>query len=576
MKRISFYILTLGLISSSISCKKNLLNITPSSAVDANTVFTDPNLTEAFVNNNYRDLDYGFYNTHWQAFMLSAATDEVLSAYEGYIGVDIVNQGLINSTPTGEGFTGTFDGNAYPRQQAWANNYKYIAQCNTFFQNISHVPALAPADKNRLTGEMMTLRAFRYFQLVRHYSGVPIITKTFAIKDKFDVKRNTSDECFQFIITQLDSAINQYLPARAPSIGKIDRGVAMAIKSRVLLAYASPLFNPNNDPARWQAAADAAKAVMDLNRYTLVPWSGYKNMFIKFDPSNSEYIFVTINQAGLPSEGHQDNYPWPGLTFEYAVVPFDRGGNIMYTPMQQMVDSYETIDGKSITDPASIYNKNNPYANRDPRFNVDILHQGSPLNQSTIDFTNPNGFDFNQNQTVTGYLMGKFLDPSVYDPAGITLGSGQGAQPWIHLRYAEILLNYAEAINEAKGPAGAYTAINQIRNRANMPNLPSGLSKSEMRARIWNERKVELAFEENRFWDVRRWKIAGQTNNMTCMGVNVTSNNGVLTYTYQVPNTGGNLNYNPVRVFKDPANYFFPIPQSEIAADPNLKQNPGY
>jgi hypothetical protein len=109
-----------------------------------------------------------------------------------------------------------------------------------------------------------------------------------------------------------------------------------------------------------------------------------------------------------------------------------------------------------------------------------------------------------------------------------------------------------------------------------MPNLPGGLSQTEMRARIWNERKVELAFEESRFWDVRRWKIAGQTNNITCMGVNVTKNNGVLTYTYQVPNTGGNLNYNPVRIFNDPTNYFFPIPQSEIAADPNLKQNPGY
>lgn len=576
MKRIAYYILIPGLISLTISCKKNLLNITPSSAVDANTVFSDPNLTEAFVNNNYRDLDYGFYNCHWQAFMLAGATDEVLSAYEGYIGVDVVNQGLINSTPTGEGFTGTFDGNPYPRQQAWANNYNYIAQCNTFFKNIASVPNLSTADRNRLTGEMMTLRAFRYFQLIRHYSGVPIITRTFGISDNFDVARNTTDECFQFIISQLDSAIDFYLPATAPAIGKIDQGVAMAIRSRVLLSYASPLFNSGNDLTRWQAAADAAKAVMDLNRYSLVPWSGYKNMFIRFDPGNTEDIFVTINQSGLPTEGHQDNYPWPGLTFEYAVMPFDRGGNIMYTPTQQMVDSYETTDGKAITDPGSIYNPADPYANRDPRFDVDVLHQGSALNQSTIDFTNPTGFDFNQNQTVTGYLMGKFADPAVYDPTGVTLGSGQGNQPWIHIRYAEILLNYAEAINEAQGPTAAYAAIDQLRNRANMPNLPGGLSQSQMRARIWNERKVELAFEEQRFWDVRRWKIAGQTNNITCMGVNITNNNGTLQYTYQVPNTGGNLNYNPVRVFKDPANYFFPIPQSEIAADPKLTQNPGY
>jgi starch-binding outer membrane protein, SusD/RagB family len=206
---------------------------------------------------------------------------------------------------------------------------------------------------------------------------------------------------------------------------------------------------------------------------------------------------------------------------------------------------------------------------------VDVYHQGSKLNQSTIDFSNPDGTDFNQNQTVTGYLLAKFVDPSVYDAQGLTLGAGQGGQPWIYMRYAEILLNDAEAINEAQGPANAYAPVNQVRNRAGMPNLPSGLTQSDMRLRIQNERKVELAFEEHRFWDVRRWKIASVVNNMTAMGVSVTNVGGVLQYSYGVPNTGGSLDYDPVRVFKD-ANYFFPIPLSEIAADPNLTQNPGY
>ena len=299
-------------------------------------------------------------------------------------------------------------------------------------------------------------------------------------------------------------------------------------------------------------------------------------MFIKFSPANKENIFITINQAGIPSEGHQDDYPWPGLTFEYCVMPFSRGGNIMYTPMQQMVDSYETLDGKPITDPTSNYNPQNPYVNRDPRLDIDIFHQGSTLNQGVIDFRNPDGLDFNQNQTVTGYLLGKFVDPSVYDATGVTIGSGQGNQPWIYIRYAEILLNYAEAINEAQGPSLAYAPINLIRERAGMPDLPTGLSQTQMRLRIQNERKVELAFEEHRFWDVRRWKIAGTVNNFTAMGVSVTQNGSVLQYSYVVPNTGGNLDYDPVRVFKDPTNYFFPIPKSEIAADPQLTQNPGY
>ncbi|MEO6963915.1 MAG: RagB/SusD family nutrient uptake outer membrane protein [Puia sp.] len=558
-----------------MSCQKHLLDITPTTGVSGTTLFSDPNLTEALVTNNYRDLAYGFYNCHWQAFMLTGATDETLSAYESYSGVNIINKGLLDPTPNGEGFTGTFDGNPYPRQQIWASNYSYIAQENSFFENIANVPGLSQDDKNRLTGEMKALRAFRYFTLVKHYGGVPLITRTYGLNDSFSVSRNTVDECFQFILGQLDSAVT-LLTGIASNAGKIDQGVAMAIKSRVLLFYASPLFNTANDVSRWQKAADAAQAVINLGRYSLVSWSDYKSMFIKYSPGNTENIFITINQAGIPSEGHQDDYPWPGLTFEYCVMPFSRGGNIMYTPTQQMVDSYETLGGKAITDPSSNYDPQNPYANRDPRLDIDILHQGSALNQSTIDFRSPDGLDFNQNQTVTGYLLGKFVDPSVYDATGVTIGSGQGNQPWIYMRYAEILLNYAEAINEAQGPALAYAPINLIRTRAGMPDLPIGLSQTQMRLKIQNERKVELAFEEHRFWDVRRWKIAGTVNNFTAMGVSVTQNGNVLQYTYAVPNTGGNLDYDPVRVFKDPANYFFPIPLSEIAADPQLTQNPGY
>lgn len=575
MKKI-FLISILGFSMVMASCKKNLLDITPTDRISDATLFSDANLVEAFVNNNYRDLTYGFYNAHWQAFLLAGATDETQSAYESYIGVNIINKGLLDASPAGAGFTGLFDGNPYPRHQIWASNYRYISQCNSFFENVNKVQNLSTENKNRLIGEMKTLRAFRYFTLVKHYGGVPLITKTLGLNDKFDASRNTVDECFKFIIDELNSAM-AILPEATTQLGKIDKGVAMAVKSRVLLYYASPLFNTGNNLTRWQNAADAAKAVIDLNRYSLVPWANYKNMFIKFDPANKENIFVTINQSGIPSEGHQDDYPWPGLTIEYAVMPFIRGGNVLYAPTQQMVDSYETLDGKLITDPTSNYDPQHPYTNRDPRLDVAIYHHGSMLNSSMIDFTNPGGTDYDGNNAVTGYLLAKFVDPSVYDNTGKALGAGQGNQPWINIRYAEILLNYAEAINEAQGPANAYTAINEIRSRAGIPALPSGLSQSQMRARIQNERKVELVFEEHRFWDVRRWKIASVTNNITTQGVSVTKDgNGVLHYAYVVPNTGGNLDYDPVRIFKNPANYFFPIPLSEIAADPNLIQNPGY
>src|SRR6218665_2915298 len=425
-----YSILTLGIVIFPISCKQPSLDVVPTDRITDQTLFSDANLVEGLVNNNYRDLAYGFYNLHWQAFLLAGATDETQSAYESYIGVNIINKGLLDPTPSGGSFTGFFDGSAYPRQQTWACNYKYISQCNSFFENVDKTANLSADNKKRLTGEMKTLRSLRYFNLVKHYGGVPIITKTFALNDKFDQVRNTVDECFKFILSELDEAI-ALLPDVAPQTGKIDKGIAMAFKSRILLYYASPLFNPENDAVRWQKAADAAKEVIDLGRYSLTPWANYKNMFIKFDPGNKENIFVAINQAGVPGEGHEDNYPWPNLTIEYCVMPFIRGGNVMYTPTQQMVDSFETLDGKEITDPSSNYNPQNPYTNRDPRLDVTIFHHGSKLNKSTIDFTNPNGIDFENNNTVTGYLLAKFVDPSVYDKTGKALGAGQGNQPWI-------------------------------------------------------------------------------------------------------------------------------------------------
>ena len=170
MKKSFLYAMTFVLMTMS-SCNKNLLDVTPTTGISGQTLFSDYNLTQAFVNNNYRDLTYGFYNLHWQAFMLTGATDETLSAYESYAGVNIINKGNLDPSPNGEGFTGTFDGNAYPRQQTWANNYNYIAQCNQFFANVHSLQNASPENISRMTGEMKALRAFRYFNLVKHYGG---------------------------------------------------------------------------------------------------------------------------------------------------------------------------------------------------------------------------------------------------------------------------------------------------------------------------------------------------------------------------------------------------------------------
>jgi hypothetical protein len=171
--------------------------------------------------------------------------------------------------------------------------------------------------------------------------------------------------------------------------------------------------------------------------------------------------------------------------------------------------------------------------------------------------------------------MRKFINEARFnaDATAIISPNLNEPTPWIHFRYAEMLLNYAEAINEAEGPAKAFESINSIRARAGMPNLPSGLSQAEMRERIRNERRVELAFEEHRYWDVRRWKIAEQTENITVKGIQITKNDPAPA-TFEVVPADGPSMVNQ-RTFL-PHQYFWPIMRSELLNNPNLTQNPGY
>ncbi|HEU0227310.1 MAG TPA: RagB/SusD family nutrient uptake outer membrane protein, partial [Arachidicoccus soli] len=246
------------------------------------------------------------------------------------------------------------------------------------------------------------------------------------------------------------------------------------------------------------------------------------------------------------------------------------GGNV---PLQNLVDDYEMNNGKSITDPTSGYDPTHPYDNRDPRFYATILYNGAPYRSSTVETYTPGGKDSkdgpsNWNTSKTGYYLKKFMDDNnpIDNPWSVA-----GNQPWIYMRYAEILLDYAEAQNEAVGPDGTvYNAINSIRARAsvNMPPLPSGLSQAQMRIAIRNERRVELAFEEQRFYDVRRWKIADSTENVPAYGISINKSGNTFTYNKIIALDG--------RKFED-KEYWLPIPRAEIQASNNqLEQNSGY
>lgn len=421
---------------------------------------------------------------------------------------------------------------------------------------------MSEASKTRIIGELEFIRAFRYQDLIRNYGGVVLMgDNVTSITDDLTnpalFQRSTIKESIAYAVAQLDDAA-QKLPANNDNswyLGRATKGAALALKSRLLLYAASPLYNAGT----WQDAAAAAKAVMDLNKYSLYQ-GGYRSLFLS--ENNSEVIFERLYTKNARhvcleiSNGPNSYNAW--------------GGNV---PLQNLVDAYPMANGKAITDPTSGYDPANPYANRDPRFYQTILYNGAPYRNSTIDTYTPGGKDSqdgpsNWNTSKTGYYLLKFMDDKnpIDNPWDVA-----GRQPWFYFRYAEILLNYAEAQNEAAGPdATVYAAINTIRSRSsvNMPALPAGLSQSQMRDHIRNERQIELAFEEHRFYDVRRWKIAEVTENVPAYGVSIKKTATGFTYAPKVALDGKHF---------ENKHYWLPIPRAEIlAGNGQLQQNAGY
>lgn len=412
--------------------------------------------------------------------------------------------------------------------------------------------------------EVRFLRAFFYFELVERYGGVPILEKTYGVDDDYSgIDRNSLEECIGFIVSECDE-IAPELPAvhESGETGRVTRGAALALKSRALLFAASDLFN---DPSwaggyghpelislpddvdrqdRWDAAARAAKAVLDLSeaRYTLL--TSYPDIFLK-SYSNNEAIFVRRYGSGYSFEA--DNYS----------VGFDNG-NSGTTPSQNLVDAFETKSGK-VFDWNDRKMADDPYADRDPRLGFTVLTNGATFKDRTMEiFEGGRDGKGVVNATKTGYYLRKYVDPEV------NLLQGRGTvHAWIIFRLAEMYLNYAEAMNEAYGPSDAHgygmtalEAVNMIRRRRSveMPAIPSTVSQDELRQRIRNERRVELAFEGHRMFDVRRWMIAEETLGAPLMGVDIQQNSQSYIYTPEIVEN---------RSFETKM-YLYPIPQTDL------------
>jgi hypothetical protein len=554
-RKIKWIVSLLLIATIADSCKKNFLDVYPSDALSDATVWTDLQFVNRFLNNIYGTLPNGFARADqgvangWARgmSMFASATDDA-EANNLAASTQTLNQGVI---PTTWGYS----------EDMWNQHYGIIRKCNLMLENIDKVPGDATV-KKRMKGEAQFLRAFAYEELTKCFGGVPLML-TAGTPDESIIARSAYEQCINQIVKDCDDAAT-VLPVTYPAtdLGRATKVAALALKARVLLYWASPLNNTGNDATRWQNAANAAKAVMAFgpapgsNEYGLYP--DYYRTFID-EVGNKEVIFARKfqNPNVQPSDGARVKL--------YMSVPFVGDGAWGgFAPTQNLVDAYEMKNGKPISDPSSGYNSQNPYANRDSRLDKSVLHNGSVYKMGLVIETFRGGNTNNTSRldsSKTGYGLMKMVDTSKWGAAG-------GADnDWIFIRYAEVLLNYAEAQNEANGPdASVFEALNMVRARSAQPAL-SGLSQVELRERIRNERRVELSFEEHRFFDVRRWKQGTVSFNEPVRKVSITKNpDGSLNYTYPKWED---------RVFKEHQN-LMPIPQAEIDRNRQLTQNPGY
>lgn len=556
--RYVFVSMAVGSAFTLCSCN-DFLDREEDSFIDKTATFDSYNRTKQYLTYAYSLLPEGLNRFSGDA-LLGAATDDACFAIESS-NIQQFNNGSWNALSNPD--------------NVWDRYFAGIAKCCTLLENSNHInldisrldPAKRVEYENNLKdirmwrAEAHFLRAYFNFELLKRYGPIPIIKSTLDInKDYSDTPRPTMKEVVEFIANDCDIAADslELTPWRNmnDAFGRATKGAALALKSRLLLYAASPLYvdfgdideaNKPSDATLWKAAADAAKAVIDLNQYELAP--AYDDLF-KNDFQNKEYIFVR-------------RYP-SNSDFEKSNFPVSYGGKGGTNPSQNLIDDYEMLDGTAFdwSDPVKAAH---PFENRDERLLATVLMNGVLFKGKRI-ATYPGGADAmpNPNATKTGYYLRKFLNENV----NIQTGGGSDGHVVPLFRLAEIYLNYAEALNEYD-PTNPDIAVylNKIRERVSLPDVPSGLTQEQMRTLIHHERRVELAFEEHRFWDVRRWKVASSTLGAPVKGVKITQDDA------------GNFTYSPVqveqRVFQ-PKMYWYPIPQSEVLKLHHWEQNKGW
>lgn len=537
----------------------DMLDIKPTTFISDEAIWEDKNLINQFVANTYGSMLCGFnrctagYEQDWSmswAGNLDAATDDFASVSDGPIYTQLNKDAITaQSCPFVE--------------EIWNQEYKVIRKCNIIIERAPGVEEriLSATEKKRVEAEARFLRAFCHFELARTFGKAPLIVKAQSLTDELQVAPSSFADIVKFVKEECDLyADNLPLSYSDDEVGHATKGAFLALKSRALLYLASPL-NSSDDSRKWADAAQAAQDVMDLDIYKLYKLTDtpYRSMAFDKTAANKEVIFE--RRFTFPEAPHNIHMMW-------SLDAVDAGSwNGLY-PTQNLVDAYETVNGKLTTDPTNtMYNKQDPYTKRDARFYQSIIYNGSTwethrmsMVTNTVDPSKNGSCKPQLGKARCGYGPKKFIEE--LDPSTNLYGGYAQSNNWPYIRYAEVLLNYAEAKNEelAAPDPSVYLAINEVRSRSGQPDLPSGLSKIEMRERIKNERRIELLLEEHRFYDLRRWKD-GDVLAEPIMGMNIYDDN--VTLRYEVSKVED-------RIFNG-THYYLPIPLKEQEKNPLLK-----
>jgi hypothetical protein len=489
------------LIAVMPSCQKNFLDRNPLSKISSQTFWkTDADVQQGLIG-VYSTLQAGFYSTF--KVYLDAYSDNAYDRY-GNRGFDQLTRGLVTPVNVTSDF--------------YNPPYRAIAACNYFLDNAPKA-AISSTALNEYAAEARFIRAMCYFDLVQAFGGVVLYkTSPLTVADS-KIAQSSATDVLAFVNSELDFAIANLPDQLYSKTGHAVKASALAEKARVAL------FQKN-----WALAMTLTRQIINSHIYSLD--ADYNGLFLTATQQTSkEIIFST-------------KYLAPNNTGNFESGDGSQAGGNTPNPYQNLVDEYETAGGKMITDPTSGYDPTRPYANRDPR-------QGMTIHLPNDIWHAPDGTVFTPELSLTGYGPKKYVDLS-----HIPFNKNLGDQNVIHIRYADVLLMYAEAKNEANGPdQSIYDALNLIRQRpsVNLPPVNQALynSQATLRDFVRHERRIELAMEGHRYYDLKRWGIMQQTLS-------------------KLKNPGG------VQLKFGEINNVLPFAQSELIANPQLKQNQGY